>query len=100
MLYAGLVLRGVDYTVSIADSKTLRYRDGYSFTGSFLERDCRNEEGEGCKNESGGEVHPARGEFVGDAGSKRLRQLMSKAGRYFHFIHTKANKTIPLNLEL
>ena len=100
MLYAGLVLRGVDYTVSIADSKTLRYRDGYSFTGSLLERDCRNEEGEGCKNESGGEVHPAKGEFVGDAGSKRLRRLMSKAGRYFHFIHAKANKTIPLNLEL
>lgn len=57
MLFVGLELGDVNDTVGIADSRTLRYRDGYPIAGPLLERGCHNEEGEGCKDESGGEVH-------------------------------------------
>jgi len=52
-----LKLRGVNDTITTAESRTLCYRDGDPIAGAFLERDCRNEEGENGKNESGGEVH-------------------------------------------
>jgi hypothetical protein len=43
--------------VSISETRALRDRDGDPITGTFLEWGCRSEEGEGCKNESRGEVH-------------------------------------------
>jgi hypothetical protein len=57
MPFVGLKLRDVNGTVGTADSRTLRYRDRYPIAGPLLGRGCRNEEGEGCKDESKGEVH-------------------------------------------
>ena len=60
MSYASLKLRDAKNTVRITGPRILCDRDGHPIipiAAVTLERGCRNEESEGCKNESRGEVH-------------------------------------------